>query len=183
MKPLYYIVFLWICVFAGYSQKVNLQKFSVKDGLSQSTVKFIEQDNYGNLWLATNNGLSRFNGKTFDNFTTTNGLPSNEISNLLFANDILFIGTKKGFCSFDGHNVSNNDLYHKIKGNVKKFCIKKTLYISLPAEGIIYWTLPLKTIDSTQWQFLTLHPKTLRMLSLTRTAIFGSLLPKRFVLY
>lgn len=122
-------------VFAGYSQKVNLQKFSVKDGLSQSTVKFIEQDNYGNLWLATNNGLSRFNGKTFDNFTTTNGLPSNEISNLLFTNDILFIGTKKGFCSFDGYNISNNDLYKKIKGNVKKILCKKEVIHVVTTKG------------------------------------------------
>jgi ligand-binding sensor domain-containing protein len=65
---------------------MNLQKFSVKDGLVQSTVKQIEQDEYGNLWLATNYGLSKFNGKTFENFTTTNGLPSNEISSLLFTN-------------------------------------------------------------------------------------------------
>ena len=63
---------------------MNLQKFSVKDGLIQSTVKYIEQDQYGNLWLGTNYGLSKFNGKTFENFTTTNGLPSNEISSLLF---------------------------------------------------------------------------------------------------
>ena len=83
----------------GFSQKMNLQKFSVKDGLVQSTVKQIEQDEYGNLWLATNYGLSKFNGKTFENFTTTNGLPSNEISSLLFTNEILFIGTKKGFCA------------------------------------------------------------------------------------
>jgi len=76
---------------------MNLQKFSVKEGLVQSTVKQIEQDDYGNLWLATNYGLSKFNGKVFENYTTTNGLPSNEISNLLFTNDILFIGTKKAF--------------------------------------------------------------------------------------
>ena len=93
MKTFYYIILAFILNAAvGFSQKMNLQKFSVKEGLIQSTVKQIEQDNYGNLWLATNYGLSKFNGKTFENFSTTNGLPSNEISSLLFANEMLFIG-------------------------------------------------------------------------------------------
>lgn len=114
----------------GFSQKMNLQKFSVKDGLIQSTVKYIEQDDYGNLWLATNYGLSKFNGKSFENFTTTNGLPSNEISSLLFSNDILFIGTKKGFCSYSGNKIEAKDLYKKINGNVKKILEDKgTLHI------------------------------------------------------
>ena len=68
----YFILAFLLNILMGYSQKMNLQKFSVKEGLGQSTVKHIEQDNYGNLWLATNYGLSKFNGKNFENFTTTN---------------------------------------------------------------------------------------------------------------
>ena len=67
MKKRHYIIFIFLLnFFVGYSQKMNLQKFSVKEGLIQSTVKQIEQDDYGNLWLATNYGLSKFNGKIFD---------------------------------------------------------------------------------------------------------------------
>ncbi|MBI3517854.1 MAG: hypothetical protein HY062_00670, partial [Bacteroidetes bacterium] len=129
---------------------MNLQKFSVKEGLIQSTVKQIEQDDYGNLWLATNYGLSKFNGKNFENFTTTNGLPSNEISSLLFANERLFIGTKKGFCSYSGNKIDTRALYKRINGNVKKILAEKgTLHI-ITSKG--YYLLdiskPVFSLDS-----------------------------------
>lgn len=150
MRLIYYVIFLVFGVFAGYSQKVNLQKFSVKDGLVQSTVKHIEQDNYGNLWLATNNGLSKFNGKTFDNLTTTHGLPSNEVTGLLFTNDLLFIGTKKGFCSYNGKNIDYRELYKKIAGSVKKILHKKNIIHIITSRG--YYQLdisrPTYTLDS-----------------------------------
>ncbi len=120
---------------AGYAQKVNLQKFSIKDGLVQSTVKCIEQDGYGNLWLATNNGLSGFNGKNFTTVTTNNGLPANEVNALLFAEDELFIGTKKGFCSYNGHRVERPALYTLIRGNVKKILRRKNQVHILTTRG------------------------------------------------
>ena len=135
---------------AGFSQKINLQKYSVKDGLIQSTVKQIEQDDYGNLWLATNYGLSKFNGKTFENFTTTNGLPANEISSLLFTKDILFIGTKKGFCSYDGNKIKYSPLYQKINGNIKKILETKSVLHIITTNG--YYLLdiskPVFVLDS-----------------------------------
>lgn len=135
MKLKLYIFFLLVLSLAGSAQKVNLQKFSIKDGLVQSTVRCIEQDNYGNLWLATNNGLSGFNGKTFVTVTTTNGLPSNEVNTLLFANDMLFIGTKRGFCSYNGRNVDQNPLYKNIRGNVKKILRKKNVIHVITSKG------------------------------------------------
>lgn len=131
MKFQIYIILLFaFFAISGFSQKMNLQKFSVKEGLIQSTVKEIEEDPYGNLWLATNNGLSKFNGKTFENVTTTNGLPSNEISSLLFANDILFIGTKNGFSAYDGHLVISDPVFKRIRGHVKKIVFQKnTLHV------------------------------------------------------
>jgi serine phosphatase RsbU (regulator of sigma subunit)/ligand-binding sensor domain-containing protein len=136
VKKRHYIIFIFLLnFFVGYSQKMNLQKFSVKEGLIQSTVKQIEQDDYGNLWLATNYGLSKFNGKNFESFTTTNGLPSNEISNLLFTNETLFIGTKKGFCSYGGTKIENKELYQKIRGNVKKILENKGILHIITSKG------------------------------------------------
>jgi len=134
----------------GFSQKMNLQKFSVKDGLIQSTVKYIEQDQYGNLWLGTNYGLSKFNGKTFENFTTTNGLPSNEISSLLFSNDILFIGTRKGFCAYTGSKIDSRDIYKKINGNVKKILEDKGVLHIITSRGyyLLDVTKPNYKLDS-----------------------------------
>jgi serine phosphatase RsbU (regulator of sigma subunit)/ligand-binding sensor domain-containing protein len=131
----YIILALLLFFFEGFSQKMNLQKYSVKEGLIQSTVNQIEQDDYGNLWLATNYGLSKFNGKTFESFTTTNGLPSNEISRLLFNNDVLFIGTRKGLCSYSGNKIDTKAIYRKIQGQVKKILENKGVLHIITSKG------------------------------------------------
>ncbi len=136
MKIHNYILFtVFLNSLVVFSQKMNLQKFSVKDGLVQSTVKQIEQDDYGNLWLATNYGLSKFNGKNFENFTTSNGLPANEISSLLFTHEKLFIGTKKGLCSFSGNKIENYKIYQKICGTVKKILENKSVLYIITTRG------------------------------------------------
>jgi len=136
VKIFYYIILALVLNAAvGFSQKMNLQKFSVKEGLIQSTVKQIEQDDYGNLWLATNYGLSKFNGKTFENFTTTNGLPSNEISSLLFTNEVVFIGTKKGFSSYTGNKIEEKPVYQKINGHVRKILENKGVLHIITSKG------------------------------------------------
>jgi ligand-binding sensor domain-containing protein len=132
---LYILLFLCLTALASFGQKINLQKFSVKDGLCQSTVKQIEQDNYGNLWLATNYGLSKFNGKTFENYTTSNGLPSNDISSLLFTNEQLFIGTRKGLCVFNGSKIEHVELFQKINGNVKKILEREKVLHIITTKG------------------------------------------------
>lgn len=136
MKTYHIIILIFLLNFlVGYSQKLNLQKFSVKEGLIQSTVKQIEQDDYGNLWLATNYGLSKFNGKTFESFTTTNGLPSNEISSLLFTNETLFIGTEKGLCSYSGNKIDLKVEYKKVRGNIIKILEYKNSIHIITTKG------------------------------------------------
>ncbi len=132
---LYIISFLCLTALSSFGQKINLQKFSVKDGLCQSTVKQIEQDNYGNLWLATNYGLSKFNGKTFENYTTSNGLPSNDISSLLYTNEQLFIGTRKGLCMFNGSKIEHVDLFQKVNGNIKKILEREKVLHIITTKG------------------------------------------------
>jgi hypothetical protein len=52
-----------------------VQNFTTSDGLPSSTIFDIMQDETGYVWLATNNGLSRYNGLEFENFSTDDGLP------------------------------------------------------------------------------------------------------------
>lgn len=44
-------------------------------------------DNDGFLWVATDNGVSRFDGKRFINYTSKNGLPSNDVIQIIRQND------------------------------------------------------------------------------------------------
>lgn len=59
----------------------RFRNFSINDGLSQSSVTTIVQDEVGTLWLGTQDGLNRFDGQQFEVYTSddTPGLASSYI--------------------------------------------------------------------------------------------------------
>jgi ligand-binding sensor domain-containing protein len=65
-----------------FSQDYSYINYDTRDGLAGSVVYDAIQDKEGFMWFATENGLSRFDGKTFKTFTTKDGLPDNEILKL-----------------------------------------------------------------------------------------------------
>lgn len=66
-----------------YGQNYHFDHYSVQNGLAQSTIYDIIQDQQGNIWLGTKSGVSRFNGIDFENYTTLDGLAENGVSALL----------------------------------------------------------------------------------------------------
>ncbi len=69
---------------SGQGYNVNIQHFSVKDGLSNREVFDIHQDSRGFIWIATKYGLNRYDGKSFKWWTKEkNGLSSNEVHHIL----------------------------------------------------------------------------------------------------
>ena len=70
------------------------QNFSVREGLIHSNVYSIAQDHTGYMWFATENGLSRFDGITFENKTLIElGLTSYISSVYVDENNIIYLGT------------------------------------------------------------------------------------------
>lgn len=55
--------------------KAKLSHYSTKDGLPSNAISDITTDRYGYIWLATYNGLCRYDGYSFYNYST--GLSSN----------------------------------------------------------------------------------------------------------
>lgn len=51
-------------------QNFSLEHFLVEDGLPHNTITQIIQDKKGFIWLATYNGLSKYDGYTFQNYKT-----------------------------------------------------------------------------------------------------------------
>ncbi len=70
-----------LMVLTGYlqAQVYYFENYNVKEGLAQSKVYTIIQDNMGYIWLGTENGVSRFDGNTFINYTTENNMASNGV--------------------------------------------------------------------------------------------------------
>jgi len=50
------------------NENIIFDQYTVDNGLSQSTVNCLFQDSKGYLWVGTQDGLNRFNGKNFDVF-------------------------------------------------------------------------------------------------------------------
>ena len=79
------------------------EEWRIAEGLPDNNVMAIAQTHDGYLWLGTNEGLSRFNGVEFVNFTTADSefLPDDRIQSLLTARDgVLWIGTRNGLATW-----------------------------------------------------------------------------------
>ena len=89
--------------FVRWHPEEGLTFYGIADGLIDNNITDLLLDRDENLWIATANGLSHFNGSTFRTFTTEDGLPSNRIYCLLEdARGHLWIGTDKGVAQYDG---------------------------------------------------------------------------------
>ena len=64
------------------SQNTQTIIYTVKDGLPSNALYRTAIDKRGFLWIATEIGLSRFDGKKFRNYNTSDGLSDNEITDL-----------------------------------------------------------------------------------------------------
>ena len=77
--------------------------YTVADGLLDNRITDLLEDRHGNLWIATQRGLSCFDGVVFRNFTTEDGLPCNRI-HCLFEDSRghLWLGADGGVAHYDG---------------------------------------------------------------------------------
>ena len=79
---------------------------------SYGNVQCSLQDKAGNLWFGTTeNGLYKYDGKSFSRFLVSNGLNSNNIYSLLEDKDgKIWIGTDAGLCLYDGKTFTQIQL-------------------------------------------------------------------------
>ena len=86
----FYFRFLFLAILiqalfltAASGQVYPFREYGVLDGLPQSQAKNIFQDSRGFIWICTKNGLARFDGIDFINYTRKDGLPTNEFSSVM----------------------------------------------------------------------------------------------------
>lgn len=84
----------------------GVTSLSIEDGLSQSTVSEIIHDQNGFMWIATRDGLNRFDGYSFKVFRSdpedSTTLCNNAIKSMaLDPQGNLWLGTQTGLCKYD----------------------------------------------------------------------------------
>lgn len=113
-RLLFFIVFIiqQVSIFAQYKHPISIaikevdefqrfDNYTTKDGLPSNNIHRLFQDKDGFLWLATDNGLSRYEGYSFTNFQPAEGdstsISSRHITSIAQDNDgFIWVGTENG---------------------------------------------------------------------------------------
>ena len=110
-KKLIFAIFLFIN-YTHFAQITSqeFERISIDQGLSNNSINSVLQTSNGFLWIATKDGLNRFDGKTFKVFKSllsdTTSLPQNYVMTLFEdKNKTLWVGTwGGGLCSYNAEN-------------------------------------------------------------------------------
>ncbi|WP_394758551.1 two-component regulator propeller domain-containing protein [Flavobacterium sp.] len=138
--------------FVSHSQEIFHQKITITEGLPSNSVYDIMQDDKGFIWFATDEGVSRFDGRNFKEFKA---LHQNGKSGSFLKKDNF---GRIWYENFDGYlNYIQNDSVYKItQGNPMGFVnysIYKNQLIYATQKG--YEVLDLKTLKIIKKQNLS----------------------------
>ncbi|MCF8428871.1 MAG: histidine kinase [Bacteroidia bacterium] len=92
----------------SFSQHYNFKNVSINEGLQSSFVYAMQEDNQGFIWFATEKGVSRYDGITFEYFGEKNGLTESGFYQILIdKNNVIWLVSK----NFKVFYFSNNKFF------------------------------------------------------------------------
>lgn len=145
------------------AQPYRISHFDVEDGLSNNYIVSLAQDHKGYIWIATESGLNRFDGKQFIVYNKSNsGLSSNELNALLTdpGSDKIWIGTQRdGLCCFDYATETITSLKHE----ESELASNDIPYLSLASDSgiwITHYHTGIQHYDTRKNTFTTYNYKT-----------------------
>ncbi len=132
MRPLC-IAALALCVATvSYAQRFSFKFYGEEQGLTNLGVQTILQDRQGFLWVGTQNGLFRYDGRQFRFYGQGDGLPGTRIEALHEAQDgTLWVGTDTGLARRSG------DRFRTINLRVARGIVGRS-GITSDRNGVIY---------------------------------------------
>lgn len=144
-----FLFMILIQVFPVYGQHPVFRHFTVDDGLPSTEIFHVYQDSKGYIWLATNMGVSRYDGLEFRNFSIQEGLPENTVFEIYEDYDgrIWFIGFPFQLAYFKNGKIIQYDYNIKLSESISKHAIPikysfrvdtdNTVHAGLLFEGLI----------------------------------------------
>ena len=126
--------------------------------MSQSSVNTIVQDDYGGLWIGTQDGLNRFDGKSFEIFNPdeTNGIESPFINKSVKTEDRkLWFGTRNGLTlynptteKFQTFTIDKKKIFDIQDISIAK---NKELYIATLGYGVVRFNPSTNKFTIIEW--------------------------------
>ena len=91
--------------------QLSFAQFGFEEGLSSLSTFDLALDRSGNLWIATQEGLVRFDGARFRTFGTVDGLPAAPVFNVeIDASGAVWAGTLRGLARLEGERFATAHL-------------------------------------------------------------------------
>ena len=142
-KKIIFFCFILINLINAQSEEYSVKRLSLTDGLSQSSIYSIIQDNQGFMWFTTEDGLNRYDGYEFtvykNNSIDKNSLSENSIYSIAEgASGVLWISTwSTGINKFD---VKNNIFTRYISNTADSTSLSNDFIydVSVDNEGFIW---------------------------------------------
>ena len=119
------IILVTLCLIAASTRSlatsmtspIKFEQLTTKDGLSQSSVYDMVQDQQGFIWIATQDGLNRYDGDQFihyrSNVLESNSIANNFIRKLYIDNqNTLWIGTGNGLSKYNRQTDDFKNFIH-----------------------------------------------------------------------
>lgn len=114
---LFVMALLFFSPITQIAQQYNFKNYSVESGLPYVQIFAMYQDSKGYLWSGGYGGASKFNGKTFLNYSPKNGLANHYVNAIIEDQfHLITVGTIDGLSVID-----------KPKGKISNFTIKDGL--------------------------------------------------------
>jgi len=111
-----------VALFAQFNHELKHQfrTISIEQGLSQSTVYTIIQDSLGFIWMGTQDGLNRYDGRTFQVYRPMKKNPSSLASSYIRSlyvdrKGVLWVGGNQGISAFDHVKETFHNYTLKVK--------------------------------------------------------------------
>ena len=110
-------------------EEVEFKQYTVEDGLTSNEVSHIIQDQRGWLWIATANGLNRFDGRVFKTYRHDPSNPNSLINDFVISiyedrSGMIWIGTIAGLDRYDPvsdqffHYLHQSGQFQSLSSNV-----------------------------------------------------------------
>lgn len=125
-------------VTSALAQRIALRHYTQPEGLSNQVINCLLQDRAGFIWIGTENGLFRYDGRSFVRFDTSDGLRSGFIWSLHQDRDgNLWVGTQAGMSRYSaGHFVSEGEPYSSGIGAITSDAAGRVYFANPKGLGI-----------------------------------------------
>ncbi|MCU0437378.1 MAG: histidine kinase [Raineya sp.] len=128
IKVLFFLfIYSSICI----AQEPVFKYYDRGNGLASDYINAIFQDSKGFVWISSDKGVSRYDGKDFLHFNTDNGLAANMVYNIWEDSQglIWFEIYEKNLCFWDGHQMRISNIqkmdYSVFKSSLRGLHVKE----------------------------------------------------------